>query len=254
MNDINSAVLISSLVKRFDGVPALNSVDLNVPSGTFFGLVGPNGAGKTTLISVLTGLMDLDGGSLSIFGYDIQRHSHQAKAVTGVLMASSELFQRLTGEQLVVHAGMLRGLSRAEAKARADDLIQLFGLDGAAERLVVDYSTGMQKKISLATALVHTPRLLVLDEPFESIDPVSAITMRTVLESFVADGGTVLMTSHSMDLVERTCTGVAILVDSQILAAGSMEDIRSGVRLEDRFLELLGGREIPEGPAWLRQS
>lgn len=254
MNDLDPAVRIRSLGKSFHGSPALVDIDLTVPASTFFGLAGPNGAGKSTLINILTGLLGADAGDLAIFGHDILQEPLAAKATTGVLMDSSALFHRLTGMQLVVHAGMLRGLGRADAKERARDLISLFGLDEAAQQLVVDYSTGMQKKVALAAAIVHAPRLLVLDEPFESIDPVSTITMRRVLEYFVAGGGTVLMSSHSMDLVERTCDQMAIIAEGRVLATGSVDEVRAGGRLEDRFVELVGGQVPTEGPAWLQPS
>jgi ABC-2 type transport system ATP-binding protein len=172
----------------------------------------------------------------------------------GVLSDGVRLFDRLTGLQLVTYAGMLHGLERAVVGSRAADLLQLLDLESAGGTLVVDYSAGMTKKVALACAMIHAPRLLVLDEPFESVDPVSAANIRDILEGFVKSGGTVIVSSHVMDLVQRMCDHVAVIAGGRVLAAGTTDEVRGGSTLEDRFVELVGGRRGGEGPEWLRLS
>jgi ABC-2 type transport system ATP-binding protein len=161
------------------------------------------------------------------------------------------LFDRLTGAQLLYYAGILRGMQPGTVKSRTADLANAFGLEDALGRLVSDYSAGMTKKIALAAAMIHSPRLLVLDEPFESVDPVSASTVTDILQKYVSAGGTVLLSSHSMDLVQRVCDNVAVVVDGRILADGTMRAVRRGGTLEERFVQLAGGIKSAEGLEWL---
>src|SRR6187549_448573 len=205
------ALELVGLTKSFGGVPAVAGIDLSVPSGSFYGLVGPNGAGKTTTLSMATGLLRPDAGVALIDGIDVWQRPMEAKRLIGNLADGVDLYDRLTGEQLITFSGQLFGLDRVELRGRVADLLQLLDLEDAAGRIVADFSAGMTKKIALAAALVHSPRVLVLDEPFESVDPVSAANIRDILDGFVKSGGTVVVSSHSMDLVQRMCDHVAIM-------------------------------------------
>lgn len=242
---------VSDLVKRFGDTVAVNHVSLSVPAGTMFGIVGPNGAGKTTTLSMVTGLLRPDDGSILVHGADVWTDPAAAKRAMGVLPDRLRLFDRLTGSQLLYYAGTLRGLDARTVKQRSTDLAIAFGLEDALGRLVSDYSAGMTKKIALACAMIHSPRLLVLDEPFESVDPVSAANITTILQRYVAAGGTVVLSSHSMDLIQRICDLVAIVVSGKVLTSGTMEDVRGAGSLEERFLKLAGGRKTAEGMEWL---
>ena len=253
-NGVEPALRIRSLSKRFGQTQAVAGIDLDVPRGSFYGLVGPNGAGKTTTLSMATGLLRPDQGSVHVLGLDMWADPVAAKARVGILPDGLRLFDRLTGLQLVTYAGLLRGMDRAEVVSRAGELITALGLDDAADKLVVDYSAGMTKKVTLACALVHGPRLLVLDEPFEAVDPVSAKTIRGILARYVEGGGTVVLSSHVMDLVERICSDVAIIAGGSVRAAGPLEQVRAGLSLEDRFLDLVGGSTDVKGLAWLHTS
>ena len=249
-----AALDLVGLTKAFGGVLAVAGVDLQVPVGSFYGLVGPNGAGKTTTLSMATGLLRPDAGSASVHGADVWTDPVAAKRQVGNLADGVRLFDRLTGEQLITYTGMMFGLPRDELAGRTADLLQLMDLTAAAGTPVADYSAGMTKKVALACALVHAPRVLVLDEPFESVDPVSAANIEDVLRGYTRSGGTVIVSSHSMDLVQRMCDHVAIMAGGRVLTAGTLDEVRAGASLQDRFLELVGGRTHSEGPQWLRQS
>nr|WP_202107164.1 ABC transporter ATP-binding protein [Agromyces seonyuensis] len=242
---------ITGLTKRFGHTVALEDLDLTVRVGSFTGIVGPNGAGKTTALSMVAGLLRPDSGTVLINGIDAWKHPRKAKRITGVVPDRLRTFDRLTGEQLLYSTGLLRGLDRKTARTRADDLAVAFGIEDAIDRLVADYSAGMTKKIALASAMIHAPRLLVLDEPFEGVDPVSAATMTQVLVRYAKAGGTVLLSSHSMDLIERVCDSAVVIVAGRILASGTLDEVRDGLPLEDRFVELAGGRQAAEGMEWL---
>jgi ABC-2 type transport system ATP-binding protein len=248
------AMSLDGLVKRFGEKTAVDRLSLTVPTGSFYGLVGPNGAGKTTTLSMATGLLRPDAGTAAIHGVDVWQHPVEAKRMIGNLADGVRLFDRLTGEQLVTYTGMMFGLPRDEVTARTADLLRIMDLVEAAGTPVVDYSAGMTKKIALACALVHAPRLLVLDEPFESVDPVSAANIEDILRGYTAGGGTVIVSSHSMDLVQRMCDHVAVIAQGRLLAAGTVDEVRGAQTLQDRFVELVGGRHRSEGPEWLRQS
>jgi ABC-2 type transport system ATP-binding protein len=248
------ALDIRGLWKRFGDKVAVQGIDLTVPAGSFYGLVGPNGAGKTTTLSMATGLLRPDAGTLRILGTDVWADPSAAKRLVGVLSDGVALFDRLSGEQLVTYHGLLHGMDRATVAGRTRDLLDLLDMTDAAGKLVVDYSAGMTKKIALATALIHAPRLLVLDEPFESVDPVSAANIRDILHGYVDSGGTVIVSSHAMDLVQRMCDHVAVIAGGRVLAAGTIDEVRAGQDLEDRFVDLVGGRHHSRGPEWLRIS
>ncbi|GIG28589.1 ABC transporter ATP-binding protein [Cellulomonas marina] len=249
-----AALEVRGLWKRFGDKVAVAGIDLVVPAGSFYGLVGPNGAGKTTTLSMATGLLVPDAGQVLVAGRDLWADPLGTKALLGVLPDGVRLFDRLTGAQLVTYAGLLRGMDRPTVAERTADLLRAFDLTADADTLVVDYSAGMTKKITLACALVHAPRLLVLDEPFEAVDPVSAANIRDILHGYVATGGTVIVSSHVMDLVQRMCDHVAVVAAGRVLAAGTVDEVRAGASLEDRFVDLVGGRVHGEGLAWLRTS
>ena len=247
-----SALSIRGLAKRFGGKIAVDGVSLEDPVGSFYGMVGPNGAGKTTTLSMATGLLRPDFGTALVHGVDVWARPLEAKKLMGVLPDGVRLFDRLTGEQLVTYAGLLRGMDRDVVRPRVTELLAALDLEADAGSLVVDYSAGMTKKIALASALIHAPRLLVLDEPFESVDPVSAANIRGILESYVSSGGTVIVSSHVMDLVQRMCSHVAVVAAGRVLAAGSVDEVRNGSTLEERFVQLVGGGHRTEGLEWLR--
>ncbi|WP_434993862.1 ABC transporter ATP-binding protein [Arthrobacter sp. Ld5] len=250
----SAALSIRGLAKRFGDKIAVDGVSLEVPRGSFYGLVGPNGAGKTTTLSLATGLLRPEFGQALVHGVDVWEHPLEAKKLMGILPDGVRLFDRLTGEQLVTYAGVLRGMDRETVAERTGDLLRALDLANDAGTLVVDYSAGMTKKIALASALIHAPRLLVLDEPFESVDPVSAANIRDILAGYVESGGSVIVSSHVMDLVQRMCDHVAVIAAGTVLAAGTVDEVRGDATLEDRFVELVGGRNTSEGLSWLRTS
>ncbi|WP_391510300.1 ATP-binding cassette domain-containing protein, partial [Clavibacter phaseoli] len=244
-------LVIDGLTKRFDEKVAVDDIALTVRAGSFYGIVGPNGAGKTTTMSMVTGLLRPDAGAVTVNGIDVWREPLVAKRSIGVLPDRLRLFDRLTGAQLLHYSGALRGLDDAEIRSRSADLVAAFGLEDAVGRLVTDYSAGMTKKVALACAMIHSPRMLVLDEPFESVDPVSSANVVEILQDYVAHGGTVVLSSHGMDFIQRICDHVAIIVNGRVLAAGTMDEVRAGRSLEERFVALAGGRRTAEGFSWL---
>jgi ABC-2 type transport system ATP-binding protein len=249
-----TALSIRGLAKRFGSKIAVDGISLDVPSGSFFGIVGPNGAGKTTTLSMATGLLRPDFGTALVHGVDVWARPLEAKKLMGILPDGVRLFDRLSGEQLVTYAGLLRGMGKDVVASRVGELLAALDLSQEAGTLVVDYSAGMTKKIALASALIHAPKVLVLDEPFESVDPVSAANIRDILDRYVASGGTVIVSSHVMDLVQRMCDHVAVVAAGRLLAAGTVDQVRAGASLEERFVELVGGRSQTEGLEWLRTS
>ncbi|MFB7844705.1 ABC transporter ATP-binding protein [Microbacterium sp. NPDC056052] len=245
------ALVVRGLVKRFGDAVAVASIDLTVPAGSFYGIVGPNGAGKTTTLSIIAGLLRPDEGTVRISGIDQTADPAAAKRALGVLPDRLRTFDRLTGRQLLHYYGLLRGLPSDVVEKRVADLARAFDLTGALSRVVSDYSAGMTKKIMLAGAMIHSPRVLVLDEPFESVDPVSSGVILDILRAYVAHGGTVILSSHGMDLVEQVCARIAIIVGGEVLAEGTVDEVRAGQTLEQRFVELSGAGAEVEGLEWL---
>ena len=249
------AMQLAGLVKHFGAKRAVDGLDLDVRAGCLFGLVGPNGAGKTTTLSMATGLLRPDAGTAHVLGHDVWSDPVAAKALMGVLPDGVRLFDRLSGRELLSYVGRLRRVPAPDLALRSSELLETLGLAADADTLVADYSAGMTKKIGLACALVHAPRLLVLDEPFEAVDPVSGEGIRSILRRFTRDGGTVVLSSHVMELVESLCDEVAVVAEGRVLVSGPLDEVRAGSSLQQRFLELVGfhaGSE--EGLAWLRSS
>jgi len=246
------ALQLTGLLKRFGDMTAVDHIDLTVPRGSFFGLVGPNGAGKTTSLAMAVGLLKPDGGSAEVFGVDVWADPVPAKQLIGVLPDGMALPERLTGRELLTYLGLLRGLDPATVARRAQELLEVLELTEAEHTMVVDYSAGMRKKITLATALLHTPRLLVLDEPFEAIDPVSAVTIRAILRRFVRAGGSVVISSHVMTLVEQLCDHVGVIARGRLVASGTLDQVRGNGSLDEAFVRLVGVRVNPlDGLSWL---
>jgi len=245
------ALRVRGLSKFFGETRAVDGIDLLIPAGTFYGIVGPNGAGKTTTLSMIAGLLRPDRGTVEVAGVDLQASPGRAKRLMGILPDRLRTFDRLTGRQLLYYYGVLRGLKPAVVESRTVDLARAFDLSDALGRPVSDYSAGMTKKVMLAGAMIHSPRVLVLDEPFEAVDPVSSAVILDILSAYVAHGGTVVLSSHGMELVERVCTNVAVIVSGQVLAEGSVTDVRGELTLEQRFIELAGGLGDAEGLEWL---
>jgi ABC-2 type transport system ATP-binding protein len=247
-----AAVRTQALVKRFGGHLAVGGVDLVVPRGSFAGLVGPNGAGKTTTLSMITGLLRPDGGLIEVEGVNVWRDPVAVKARIGVLPEGLRLFERLSGREMLSYCGQLRGVPKAEVERRAEELLRVMDLADSADKLVVDYSTGMRKKIGLAAALLHNPSVLFLDEPFEGVDPVSSNTLVDVLQRYTASGSTVVFSSHVMELVERLCDWVSVLSRGRIVAQGPLDEVRGDRSLNQAFLDLVGARDNgDEGLTWL---
>ena len=248
------ALELKGLRRVFGDKVAVDDLDLAVPHGSFFGVVGPNGAGKTTALSMAVGLLRPSAGQAFVQGINVWSDPVEAKRRLGVLPDGLALPERLTGGELLTYWGRFRGLPKDVVAARAAELLRVLELEEAEQlgTLVGEYSTGMRKKVGLATALLHTPRVLVLDEPYEAVDPVSAQVLTRILRRFAAAGGSVVISSHVMALVEQLCDRVAIVAQGSVVAAGTLDEVRGGASLEDRFVELVGAPEVEDKElAWI---
>lgn len=256
-SETNFSIVATGLTKKFGDFTAVDGISLQVPEGEFFGFLGPNGAGKTTTIRMLCGLLRPTAGAIRIAGYDLAENRLEVKRHLGVLPEELNLYERLTGQEFLVFAGRMYGLSLAEAKRRATDLLELMELTEAKDKLIADYSMGMKKKCALASALIHSPRVLFLDEPFNGIDPISVRAIRNVLRQLTERGTTIFFSSHVMEVVERLCSRVAIINRGKIVAEGTIPELRSKAEaggdstLEDVFLKLVEARVDEEALSWL---
>jgi ABC-2 type transport system ATP-binding protein len=243
---------ISGLVKWYDETLALDGLTLDVPARSCFGLVGPNGSGKSTTLRSVIGLVRPDAGVIQVCGYDISTDVRRARQSMGVVLDPLQLFERLTAREFLATMAELRQMDPDIARQRSEELLATLQLDGDADRQIAGYSHGMRKKTALAAAVMHRPRLLLLDEPFEGVDPLSARTMRAMLERFRAGGGTIVLSSHVMDLVERLCDHIGVIHGGRVVASGPTEQLRNGRRLEDAFVDVVGASESdPDALSWL---
>ena len=243
---------IQGLTKWFGETPALNALTMDVPVGSCFGLVGPNGSGKSTTLRSVIGLVRVDQGLIQVCGHDVATELQLARSKMGVVLDPLQLFERLTATEFLRTIGELRGLDADLVAERSEQLLRTLQLAEDADRQIAGYSHGMRKKTSLAAALLHRPRLLLLDEPFEGVDPVSARTMRSMLDRFRSGGGTVVFSSHVMDLVERLCDHIAVIHQGRVVASGPTDQLRDGRRLEDAFIDVVGASDVDDHSlAWL---
>jgi ABC-2 type transport system ATP-binding protein len=228
-----NAVETSQLVKQFGNFVAVDHLNLHVSRGSFFGFLGPNGAGKSTTIKMLTGLLAPTSGTLHVLGLDISTQAMEVKRLIGVVPEDLNLFERLTGAEMLSFTGRMYGLGKEEIVQRSKELLDLMELQDEPRKLIVEYSHGMKKKLSLACALIHRPEILFLDEPFEGVDAIASRTLKDLLSRLTARGLTVFLTSHVLEIVERLCTDIAIIAQGKLLASGSLNELRKGIRLED---------------------
>jgi ABC-2 type transport system ATP-binding protein len=252
------AIETHGLTRYFDGFCAVDQIELRVDRGTFYGFLGPNGAGKSTTIKMLTGLLAPSDGEILVLGRDMRdgRQSLEAKGRMGVVPEDLALFDNLTAREYLTFIGRMHLLPRDTIRTRIGDLLPLLGLDGEDKKITMEFSTGMKKKLALAAALLPNPDLLFLDEPFEGVDAVTSRVIRDLLKGFVARGSTVFLTSHILEIVERLCTHVGIIVKGGLVEQDSLEAIRQGRSLEDRFLSRAGAPPESTAPklGWLEES
>ncbi len=245
------AVATHELVKQFADFVAVDHINLRVNRGSFFGFLGPNGAGKSTTIKMLTGLLAPSSGTLTVLGLDIASQPMEVKRRIGVVPEDLNLFERLTGAEMLSFTGRMYGLRTEEIAQRSKELLELMDLQNEPGKLIIEYSHGMKKKLSLACALIHRPEILFLDEPFEGVDAIASRTLKDLLSRLTTRGLTVFLTSHVLEIVERLCTDIAIIARGKLLASGSLDELRHGIRvegdgqgpvsLEEYFIHVVGG-------------
>ncbi|MGA9483962.1 MAG: ABC transporter ATP-binding protein, partial [Candidatus Acidiferrales bacterium] len=226
------AIATEHLTRRFGDLVAVQDVNLRVAPGQFFGFLGPNGAGKSTTIKMLTGLLAASSGRMEILGVDLAQNSVEVKRQIGVVPEGMALFGRLTGSEYLNFVGRMYGLDRMTAAKRTAELLDFMQLVDQPKTLVTDYSHGMQKKLALAAAVIHGPKILFLDEPFEGVDAIASNTLKAMLQSMIVRGATIFLTSHVLEIVERLCSHVAIIHRGQLVAQGSLEELRAGVQAQ----------------------
>lgn len=247
------AVETINLVRQFGDFVAVDNLNLTIRRGGFFGFLGPNGAGKSTTIKMLTGLLAPTSGRVRVLGRDIATEPLEVKRRIGVVPEDLNLFERLTGAEMLSFTGRMYGLGKTEITERSPELLDLMELRDEPKKLIVEYSHGMKKKLSLACALIHRPEILFLDEPFEGVDAIASRTLKDLLSRLTARGLTVFLTSHVLEIVERLCSDIAIISQGKLLAAGSLDELRKGIRmegdgqqtgpisLEEYFIHIVGG-------------
>ncbi|MGA8143433.1 MAG: ABC transporter ATP-binding protein [Candidatus Acidiferrales bacterium] len=271
------AISTEHLTRRFGELVAVEDVNLRVAPGQFFGFLGPNGAGKSTTIKMLTGLLAPTAGRIEILGLDLVNNAIEVKRQIGVVPEGMALFGRLTGAEYLNFVGRMYGLDRDTAAKRAAELLDFMQLADQPKKLVTDYSHGMQKKLALAAAVIHGPKILFLDEPFEGVDAIASGTLKAMLQRMIARGATIFLTSHVLEIVERLCSHLAIIHRGRLVAQGSLEELRTGVEaqaaaalpvgeiragtvavpgekltLEQIFLRIVGGsRPVEQELSWL---
>jgi ABC-2 type transport system ATP-binding protein len=246
MTDV--AISTDKLTRKFGALTAVDGVDLRVQAGQFFGFLGPNGAGKSTTIKMLTGLLAPTSGRMQLLGLDFQAQPVEVKRQIGVVPEGMGLFERLTGTEYLRFVGRMYGLDRATTEKRSEELLEFMQLADREKTLVADYSHGMQKKLALAAAVIHGPRILFLDEPFEGVDALAAGALKALLGRMTERGVTIFLTSHVLEIVERLCSHVGIIHKGRLVAQGSLEELRAGVpseagekkTLEQIFLSIVG--------------
>ncbi|ADY56297.1 Sulfate-transporting ATPase [Syntrophobotulus glycolicus DSM 8271] len=255
----NILIKTKQLVKRYGSVPVVNGLNLEVKSGEIFGFLGPNGAGKTTTIKMLTGLLDPSEGEIFIGGYEIRKQPAQAKALIAYVPDQPKIYNKLSAREFLFLISALYRVPKDMAKDRVEQLLAIFDLSNRADELLEGYSHGMRQKVVLASALIHQPRVILLDEPTVGLDPASARLLKDILQELARQGAAVFVSTHILEIAERMCHRVGILKNGRLIAQGSPEELRQetgrgGESLEDIFLELTGDKENAELIASLKEE
>jgi ABC-2 type transport system ATP-binding protein len=261
-----AAIRTIGLTRRFGALTAVEDVSLSVAPGQFFGFLGPNGAGKSTTIKMLTGLLEPTAGRIEILGQPFGAGSLELKRQIGVVPEGMALLGRLTAREYLRFVGRMYGLDRETTSKRTEELLEFMQLAGESRKLVTDFSHGMQRKLAMAAAVIHGPKVLFLDEPFEGVDAIAAGMLKTMLQGMLTRGATIFLTTHVLEIVERLCSHVAIISKGRLVANGPMEELRAGVlstlpdaeraqrlTLEEIFLSIVGagGTEPTQELSWL---
>ncbi len=244
-------IRLESLTKRYGNFTAVHPMDLHVRRGELFGFLGPNGAGKTTTIRMIAGVLRPTAGRVVVGGHDMVANPIAAKRKIGYIPDRPFLYDKLTGAEFLRFVGGLWEQDAAEIEARADELLELFELSRWKDTLVESYSHGMRQKLLISSALVHRPELIVVDEPMVGLDPKAARLIKDLLRTFTAHGGTVFLSTHTLEVAEALCDRIAILAGGRIQAIGTMDELRrqaeaGAAGLEEIFLKLTGGEAVAE--------
>lgn len=260
------AISAQNVTRRFGEFVAVDQVSFDVAPGQFFGFLGPNGAGKSTTIKMLTGLLAPSSGAVHVLGEDMTRNAVSIKQHIGVVPEGMALFGRLTASEYLRFVARMYGLDRDTTRLRTQELLDFMHLANEPKKLIADFSHGMQKKLAMAAAVIHGPKVLFLDEPFEGVDAVAAVTLKSMLQGMISRGATIFLTSHVLEIVERLCSHVAIISQGRLVANGSLDELRQGVAsslpgtqreekltLEEIFLNVVGSKGIEEAQelSWL---
>ncbi len=250
---------LTGIVKRYGDFGAVNGLDLRVPRGEIFGFLGPNGAGKTTTIRMIAGVLEPTEGSIVIGGYDLETHPLQAKSRIGYIPDRPFLYEKLSGGEFLRFVSGLWGKDEPASEDRADGLLELFNLLEWKHELIESYSHGMRQKLLITSALIHQPELIVVDEPMVGLDPRSARVLKDLFRVYVERGGTVFLSSHTLEVVEAVCDRIAIIREGAIIAKGTMDELRlqvdsGGADLEEIFLKVTGNDDMAEVVAGLQES
>lgn len=243
---------IHGLTKSYGATRAIDGLTLEVPLGACYGLVGPNGSGKSTTMRAVVGLVRPDAGEIEVCGTRVSDDMLAVRRSMGVMLDPLQLFDRLTAWEHIITIGRLRELDSDIIERRATELFTVLDIIDDADRPIAGYSHGMRKKTALAAALLSRPRLVMLDEPFEGVDPVSTRAMRLMLDRFRVGGGTVVLSTHVMDIVERVCDHVGVIHRGRLVASGPIDELRGERRLEDAFIDVVGATEVADDAlGWL---
>lgn len=255
-DDTSPAIEIRDLQKSYGSMRAVDGLSVTVPRGSFFGFLGPNGAGKTTTIKMLMGVAQPDSGEVNVLGLRLPEDSLAIRQQIGLTPDDTLLFDYLTGPEYLEFVGRLYGMDRAIARERARELLDLFELSETPRKIVAEYSKGMRKRLAMSGALIHRPKLFLMDEPFEGVDAVGARLMKDILIDQVRRGATVFLTSHVLEVVERLCDQIAIINRGKVMIQGSIDHLRQelhgeGNTLEDMFVQMVGAHRRTDSLDWL---
>ncbi len=244
-------IQLSNLTKNYGNFTALKELSLTVPRGMLYGLLGPNGAGKTTALRIIAGILQPTSGTVTLGGFDVQKDPERAKSRLGFIPDRPFVYEKLTGAEFLRFVAGLYGQNGNEIDRRIDELLSVWELSAWRDELLEAYSHGMKQKLIISSALIHRPEVIVVDEPLVGLDPKAARMLKDIFRGFVGKGGTLLMSTHTLEVAEALCDRIAIIQGGEIRAEGSMDDLRrqvesGGADLEEIFLKLTGGHEVRE--------